>query len=91
MVLPAVVSMLGVAIRVQPHQNRANAATRERNARISGTVVEIDGVAIGSNRIAARKHNVLNISMTFVFRFGREYPGIPSNQAFFRLFQIEES
>ncbi len=60
------------------------------NARIRGTVVKIDRIAIRRHRIATRKYDVLNISMTFVFRFGRKHPGIPSNQTFIRLFQIEE-
>ena len=90
MPLPAVLTVLGMAIHVQPGQKRANAAARQRNARISGAVIEIDGVPVGGHRIATRKYDVLNISVTFVFRFGRKHPGIPSNQAFFRLFKIEE-
>src|SRR6266436_1705244 len=39
---------------------------------------------------STRKHDVLNISMTFVFRLGRKHPGVPSNQTFIRLFKIEE-
>jgi hypothetical protein len=64
---------------------------RQGDARIGGTVIEIDGVPIRGHGIATRKYNVLNISMTLVFRFGRKHPRIPSNQAFLWFFKIEES
>src|SRR6266478_5855047 len=87
---PSIVSLFRMAIRVQPGQEIANAAVRQRNARIGGAVVEVDGVLIRCHRIAAGKHDVLNISMTFVVRFGRKHPGIPANQAFFWFLKIEE-
>jgi hypothetical protein len=37
-----------MTIRVQPGQEIANAAVRQRNARIGGTIVEIDGVPKGN-------------------------------------------
>src|SRR5260370_35063970 len=80
-----------MAIRVQPRQQTANTTVSQRNARISGTVVEIDGVPIRSQRIAARKHHVLDVAMTFIFRFRRKHPRIPPNQAFFWLLKVEES
>ena len=89
--LPPIMTALGMAICVEPSQQRANAAMCQGNARISGTVIEIDSVPVGRHRIATRKYNVLNISMTLVFRFGRKHPRIPSNQAFLWFFKIEES
>src|SRR2546423_10289226 len=89
--LPAVVRMFGMAIRFQPGQQIANTAVRQRNARIGGAVVEVDGVPIRCQRIAARKHPVLNVAMTFIFRFRRKNPRIPANQAFFWLLKVEES
>ena len=86
----AVLSLIGMAIRVQPGQQFANAAAGQRDAGIGGTVIEIDGVTVGCHGVAARKDDVLNISVTFVVRFGREHPGIAAIQAFVRLFKIEE-
>ena len=88
---PSIVRLFRMAIRVQPGQEIANAAVRQRNARIGGAVVEIDGVAIRCQRIAARKHDVLHVAMTFIFRFRRKHPRIPPNQAFFWLLKVEES
>jgi len=48
-----VVRMFGMAIDVQP-QKTANTAGANANARIGGTIVEIDGIAIGCHGIAAR-------------------------------------
>src|SRR2546426_786173 len=42
--LPSIVSLFRMAVRVQPGQQTANTAVRQRNARIGGTIVEIDGI-----------------------------------------------
>src|SRR5260370_40540510 len=89
--LPSIVSLFRMAVRVQPGQKTANTAVRQRNARIGGTIVQIDGIAIGRHGIAARKHHVLDVAMTFIFRFRRKHPRIPPNQAFFWLLKVEES
>jgi hypothetical protein len=89
MPLPAVVSLFGMAIRIQPGQKAPNAAARQRNARIRGAIVEIDSVSVRGHRIATREHDVLNISVAFVVSFGGKHPGITSNQAFFWLFKIK--
>lgn len=60
-------TMFGVAIGVQPGQKTPNTAVRQRDARIGGTIVEIDGVPIRGQRIAARKHHVLDVAMAFIF------------------------
>ena len=86
----AIPFLLGMAVCVQPGQKAANAAARQRDARIGGAVVKIDGVSIGCHRVAARKHNVLHIAMTLVVRLRRKDPGISSNQALVGLFQIKE-
>ncbi len=41
-----IVSLFGMAIRVQPGQEIANTAVRQRNARIGGTIVEVERVPI---------------------------------------------
>lgn len=87
---PAVVSLLGMAVGVQPGQEATNAPVCQSNARIRGAVVEIDGVAVCSNGIATGEHDVLNISVAFVIRFGGEHPGISTDQTFLGLFEIEK-
>ncbi len=79
-----------MTIDVQPGQETANTAVRQRNARIGGTIVEIDGVSIRCQRIAAWKRHVLYVTMTFIFRFRSKHPRIPPNQAFFWLLKVEE-
>src|SRR5690242_2368254 len=76
--LPTIVRLVGMAICVQPRQETVDAAVRQRYARIGGSVVQIDGVTIACDRVATRKHNVLDISTTFVLRFWSEHPGITS-------------
>src|SRR5205809_577675 len=84
-------SLLRMAIGVQPGQEITNTAVRQRYTRIGGAVVEVDGVPIRCQRIAARKHHVLDVAMTFIFRFRRKHPRIPPNYAFFWLLKVEES
>src|SRR5260370_11730683 len=77
--LPSIVSLFRMAVRVQPDQKTANTAVRQRNARIGGTIVEIDGIAIGCHGISARKHHALHSPMTFIFGFRPNHPNIPPN------------
>ena len=53
MPLSSVASTLGIAIRVDPGHEAANAAVRQCNARIGGTVIEIDRVTIRCQRTAS--------------------------------------
>lgn len=76
---PSIMRLFRMPIRVQPRQEIPNTAVCQRNARIGSTIVEINGVPIRSQRIAARKHHVLHIAMTFIFRFRRKHPRIPPN------------
>ena len=81
-----VAAVFRMAVGVQPGQERANAAVRQSNAGIGRAVIEIDRVPICCHRVAARKYHVLDISLTFVLRFGRKHPGVSADQAFFRLY-----
>ena len=90
MPLTPVMSLFGVAICIQPSQQGANAAVCEGDARIRSSVVEIDSVAIRCQCVPTWEDHVLYIAAVFVVRFGRKYPGIPSYQAFFGLFEIEQ-
>src|SRR5882757_8395272 len=87
--LPSIVSLFRMAVRVQPGQKTANTAVRQRNARIGGTTVEVDGSALGCEGMVARKQRVLGVAMAFIFRFRRKDPRIPANQAFFWLLKVE--
>jgi len=84
-----VAAVFRMAVGVQPAQQRANAAVCQRNTRIGSAVVEIDCVPIFRHRIAARKYDVLNISLPFILRFRRKHPGIPTAQAFVRLLRLK--
>src|SRR5271166_3388431 len=81
----------GMAVGVQPRQKAANAAVGQRDAGIRGAIIQIDGVAIGGNRVAAGKHHVLNIAVAFVLGLRSKHPGISAIEAFFRLLQIKQS
>lgn len=87
--LTTVVSLFGMAICVEPGQETADAAVGQGDARICGTVIEIDRVAVCSNGIATGKYDVLNISPALVVRFGGEHPGISTDKTLLRLFQIK--
>ena len=88
--LAAVVSVLGVAVSVEPGQEATDAAVCQGDAGVCGTVIEIDGVAVRVDCIATGEDDVLNIAAAFVVRFGGEHPGISSDQTLFRLIQIEK-
>ena len=82
--------VLGMAMGVEPGQEAADAAVRQGDAGVCGTVIEIDGVAVWGDGIATGKHNVLNISTAFVLGLRGKHPGISADQTLFGLFQIKE-
>ena len=61
---------------IEPIQELAHAALRQGHARVGRTVVEIDAVAIGIERVPAREGDVAHIALTLVRRFGTENPGV---------------
>src|SRR2546430_15204201 len=91
MSLPSLMGLLGVAIFIEPRQKVSNASVRQRDTGVRSTVVEVDGVPVFPNCIAARKHDVLYISISLVLRLRREHPRITSHQTLLWLFQIEKS
>ena len=40
---------------IEPTEKLADTSSRQRHARISGTVVKIDGVTVSAQRVPARK------------------------------------
>ena len=88
--LAAVVGVFGMAMGVEPGQEAADAAVRQGDAGVCGTVIEIDGVAVCGNGIATGKHDVLNISTAFVLGLRGKHPGVSADQTPFGLFQIKK-
>ncbi len=84
-VLAPVAEMFRMAVGFEPCEQCADAAMRERDARIRSAIIKIDRVSIGRDCVSTWKHNVLHVSLAFVFRFGRKHPRIAAHQAFFRL------
>jgi len=68
--VPTVAAVFGVAVGSEPGQKRANAAVRQSDTGIGSSAIEIDRVAVRGQRVATRKHNVLDIAMTLVVRLG---------------------
>src|SRR5260370_40869761 len=85
----AVVAVLGMSIGIEPTQKRADAAVRQSNTRIGSAVIEIDGVPVCCDGVAAGEYDILHVSVTFVVCFRRKHPRISPDQAFFRLLKGE--
>ena len=51
-----------------------DAARRQRDAGVRGAVVEVDRVAVGADRVAARERDVADVAVALVRRFGAEDP-----------------
>src|SRR6266403_446506 len=85
-----VVTVFRVAVGIEPAQKRADAAMRQCDTRISGTVVEIDRVPVCCDGVAAGEYDILDVSVTFVIRFRGEHPRISAGQALFRLLKVEQ-
>jgi hypothetical protein len=55
----------------EPAKQTSLASGRERDTRIGGPVVEIDGVVVRADRTAAGKHDVADVSVALVFGLTR--------------------
>src|SRR5258707_1490333 len=86
-----IATVFRMTVGVQPAQQTANAALRQSNTGIVSAAIEIDTVPIRRDGIAAGKYDVLDISVTLVFRLVRKHPGIPAGQTFVGFLKIEES
>jgi hypothetical protein len=61
-------------IRVQPGEQAANASRGQRYAGVGRSVIEVDGVPVSADGLSARKHDVIDVSATFIGGFGPEDP-----------------
>ena len=75
---------------LKPIENGANTAGGQGNARIRRAIIDVNGVAVGSNGVAARKDDVVHIAALLVGFFGPKNPLIAAFQAPFRAVQIKQ-
>ena len=66
-----------------------NASSGQGYTGIGCSVIQIDGVTIRADGLAARKNNVTYISATFIWGLGAEHPRVPSLQADFRPLEVK--
>ena len=74
----------------EPAKQVSFAARRERQAGVSGAVVEVDGVVVGAERVAAGERDVADIPVALVLRFGTEDPRFSACKAHLGLVESEE-
>src|ERR1700722_2047330 len=82
---------LATAVGVQPREQRTNAGPSEGDRAIGGSIIDIERVAIGVDRISAGEHDVVNVAVTLVFRLRPKDPRITTQQAFRRILKFEKS
>src|SRR6185436_19270988 len=75
---------------VEPVQQLANAARGERNAGIGRAVVQIDRVAVGTQRVAAREGDVPDVPLALVRRFGTEDPCVAAQETVLRTVERQQ-
>ena len=74
----------------QPFQHGAHAASGEGNAGIRRAVIQMERVAIGRERVAARKDDVTHIAVLFVRLFRTEDPFVAAFETVLRRVQIKQ-
>ena len=87
---PALAGAVATSIGIQPIQQRAHTGPSQGNGAISGSVVNVDGVAIGVHRVSARKHDIIHVAVALVLGLRPEDPRIAAQQTLFRVLQIEQ-
>jgi hypothetical protein len=63
-------------MRIQPRKKSADAAGSQCHARVSRSVIEINGVSVFTNRLSAWEHDIAYVASALVWGFWPEYPGI---------------
>jgi hypothetical protein len=74
---------------VEPREESANAAGSQCHARVSRSVIEINGVFVFTNRLSAWEHDIADIPASLVWGFRPEYPRVSTLQANIWLVEIE--
>ena len=69
-----VTAALFTTVLVQPTQQLAHAARRERDAGVCRAVVEVDGVTVGAECVTARKRDIAHVPFALVRSLGAEDP-----------------
>src|SRR5436189_6396192 len=75
---------------VQPSEDLADAAGRHRDARVRGTVIEVQRVAVTTDGGAAGKGHVGDVSMLLVGRLRSEDPFVAPQKQALGMFEIEQ-
>lgn len=74
----------------KPSKKLFDAGFRETDARIGGTVVNVERVSIWQDRISARKNGERNVTLHFIAGFRPEYPVLPTAEARLRVVFVKE-
>src|SRR5690349_15499493 len=77
-------------LAVEPTQELLDAPRGERDARVRGAVVEVERIAIGADRVPARKGDVADVAGSLVGCLGAKDPGVAASDAMVRMFEIEQ-
>lgn len=75
---------------IEPTEKLADASGRHGDARVSRTVIEVDGIAICAQGVAAGEGDVPDIALTFVRRLGSKDPRVTTQQAVLGGVQIKQ-
>src|SRR5689334_17278126 len=78
-------------MRVEPDQELPDASGGQRDARVCRPIVQIDGVAVVAECVAARKRDIIDVAFALVGRLGTENPRISPGETDLRLVEFEES
>ena len=78
-------------IRIEPFKEATDACSGKGNAGIGCSVVNVDGVAIGGDGLAAREDDVMDVSDALVGSFRTEDPRVSALQADLRLVEVKKS
>src|SRR5208283_977262 len=81
---------LATSVVIQPIQQCSNAATRQGDRAIRSSVIDIEGVAVGFNRVSTGEHNIVNVSVPFVLCLWAKDPGVSTRQALLWILKIEQ-
>src|SRR5689334_13153435 len=83
-------SFLRASVLIEPAEELADAAHGERYRGVCCAVVQVDPVAVGAERVAAREDHVVHIPLAFVRRLMAQNPRVTPEEAARRIVQCKE-
>src|SRR5450432_56247 len=75
---------------IEPRQHRADAAGRQRDAGVGGTVINVQRVTVGADGGPTGKRDVANVAEPLVRRLGTEDPRVAAREAVLGVLEIEQ-